>query len=153
MGVTVILKKDFTNGIKKRARKAVRTQALVGWFEDTSITYESGLKTWEVAFVNQYGDPENKVPPRNITDVAVENARSAGAEDVLSQSVTEYVYNGGKFDIEKTAYMLQEAMFDRVVNISQPPNAARTVKNKGFNDPLVESGNLAETVSFKVIKL
>jgi hypothetical protein len=38
---------------------------------------------------------------------------------------------------------------DKIVSLMTPANSAATVKRKGFNNPLIDTGHMLKSVSFK----
>ena len=121
----------------------------------TSQSVSAGLYDPELAYiglVNEEGRPSKNIPSRPFMHTAFEHHRHAWIE-VLRVSLKE-----GK----NSKAALQLAGKDMVVSIQQTldlspglfkENAPRTIKKKGFDYPLYETGKMRRSVKFKLGKV
>lgn len=52
--------------------------------------------------------------------------------------------------IKRLGDLLEMDLFERVSRFSNPPNAEFTIEKKGFDDPLVETGDMLQTISHRI---
>ena len=119
----------------------------IGW-EESNI-HPSGVPTAQIALRNEYGQPEYNVPQRRFMWRTWRNsARSKTFQNIAKSALN---YHQGQWSTH-----LAEGVGDWVVNQIRgtidrwvtPPNRPYTVKKKGFNDPLVETGHMRDTVDW-----
>ena len=97
------------------------------------------------ARVNEVGNPRNNVPARPFMRAAIKRIRD-GFRPLLAD-----LYEGleGGLTAENAAELGDYAAFivsDTIKGWTQPPNAPSTIARKGFNDPLVETGEMRDSV-------
>ena len=56
----------------------------------------------------------------------------------------------GQRMLESVGKLAASDVHQAVIDWDTPPNAPRTVQKKGFDDPLVETGEMAEAIDYKV---
>lgn len=119
----------------------------VGFMSDAK--YPDGTKVAEVAFINEYGDPLHNIPARPFMRQTISKNKSDWIKNIYSS------ISSGK-DISQSLSFLGEKIVgdiqDSIINFSDPPNAPYTIQKKGFNDPLVETGNMIKSVTKRVVK-
>lgn len=100
-----------------------------------------------VATSNEFGRPEKNQPPRPfMRDTVRKNWRKwrTFIQDRLPITL----------DLKKTLIELgdiaKDDMRNEIITFSYPPNRPSTIKAKGFNDPLIDSGQMAESVRMEV---
>lgn len=100
-----------------------------------------------VAARNEYGVPEKGVPPRPFMRRTADRNWRKWLRHVKDRVPIT-------LDLKKIALDLgDEVAWDirqSIIDYDFPPNAPSTVKQKGFNDPLVDSGQMAESVRMEV---
>lgn len=125
--------------------KDMNASVRVGVLEDA--TYPNGESVAMVAFWNEYG--EGVIPPRPFFRQTVFNQKSNW---VSSTTNLMKIHN----DPEKVMGLMGEHMKGQIVQSintwTDPPNSEYTVKKKGFNAPLRETGLLGRTISYEVNK-
>jgi hypothetical protein len=47
---------------------------------------------------------------------------------------------------------IQGALIQSIRDTKEPPNAPYTIKKKGFNDPLIDTGDMVNSPTYRVIK-
>lgn len=122
--------------------KDMNASLRVGVLEDA--TYPDGTPVAMVAFWNEYGT--KTAPVRAFFRTTVSNNKKNW---VLS------IQNLVKMhEPEKAMGLMGEHIKDQIVQSiigwSEPPNAPYTVKKKGFQKPLVWSGQLSRSISYEV---
>lgn len=122
--------------------KDMNASLRVGVLEDA--TYPDGTPVAMVAFWNEYGT--KTAPVRAFFRTTVSNNKKNW---VLS------IQNLVKMhEPEKAMGLMGEHIKDQIVQSiiewSEPPNAPYTVKKKGFNNPLIQTGQLSRSISYEV---
>ena len=100
---------------------------------------------------NEYGVPEKRIPPRpfmkrtvdgnsrkwkNLVKNDIKNSKKPDLQNTLNKLTTKVIN-----DIQTT---INELMF--------PPNAESTIRKKGFNNPLIDTGTMRDTVTWRESK-
>lgn len=100
----------------------------------------------EVAAANEFGGGHR--PPRPFMRWTLKN-RARKWRKVVADILPQYAH-----DLKKVMSVLGEIaaedLADTIKIWTRPPNAPSTVKKKGFNDPLVDSGQMMNGVRWKV---
>lgn len=147
MKVTLKVNNKVMNGIKQLRNSKVT----VGWFENTK--YNDGLPISQVAYWNEYGttkDGKSFIPPRPFLRQAVSENTKKWRDLVVNdlKKVSE-----GDLSLEQALNRLGVVasgdVKETIADFSNPPNAPSTIKKKGFNDPLVDTGLMMNSVSHK----
>lgn len=103
----------------------------------------------QVAFWNEFGAPKAHVPARPFmrTTIAEKSPRWG---DSLA-----YVLKASGYDAHRAftsmGQGIQGQIKQTIANWSDPPNAALTVKIKGFNKPLTDEGFLQQNINYEVL--
>lgn len=147
MKVTLKINQKLVDGIKQLKSSKLE----IGWFEGTS--YDDGLPVAQVAYWQEYGttrDGKKFIPPRPFLRNTVSDKRKDW-KDHLEKDLEKVVQ--GNMELEQALNRLgTEATADikeSIAEFSNPPNAPATIKKKGFNDPLVDTGTMLLTVSHR----
>lgn len=137
------LKKFLAKVTKQKARVDV------GFFPDA--TYTDGTKVAEVAVANEYGDLTH--PPRPFMQPTFNNQKSKW-QKVLANTISQQKNN---IDVKKAlttvGVVAQDDIKDSIDEWAKngtPRNAPATIAKKGFDAPLIETGQMRDSVHFKV---
>lgn len=97
----------------------------------------------QVSFNNEFGVEEN-VPARPHHRVAFDEAEEdylQGLIDFVNDCIDEGMDKGRRTLVE-LAEQAAENLADTIADTSSPANAEFTIQRKGFDDPLVETGQM-----------
>ena len=138
--------------LKDLARQMGGGNVQIGFLANGPLsTYPDGTPVATVAFWNEFGHGgESPSPPRPFfrTMIAKESPSWPGKMEHLAKST--------KFDGAAVLKLIGEdiagALQESIANFTDPPNAPSTVKAKGFNKPLVDTGQMLRAVSYEVKK-
>ena len=134
------IKDDVLKQLEKKQRKVLT----VGFFDEK---YPDGTRIGLVATANEYGVPEHNVPPRPFMRDTVITRKSKWLK-VVDEVLPETL------DVVRTLSILGDVIADDVSNMIKaytiPENKPSTIKHKGFNDPLVDTGRMRDSVGWKV---
>lgn len=121
-----------------------QTELQVGFFEDAK--YQDGTPVAAVAAYNEFGTLT--IPPRPfMRDTIAHNRENWGPLMGAALKASGYnARNALNMAGEKIASQMQREITD----MKSPPNAPRTVKQKGFDKPLIDTGHMLNSVSYEV---
>lgn len=100
----------------------------------------------EVAAANEFGG--GKRPPRPFMRWTLQR-RARKWRNILRDILPQYSHDVKKA-MEHLGEIAAEDLADTIRIWTAPPNAPSTIKKKGFNDPLVDSGQMMNSVRWKV---
>lgn len=127
----------------------------VGFFEDSRYTpshpirgtKRKPLHVSQVAFWNIYGT--KRTPARDFMGAAIRGHSGNWGKDLGD------IAHATNYDIPRSLRLLGELIKEDIQHQiqvwSQPPNAKRTVRIKGFNKPLTDDGTMQREVGVKVV--
>lgn len=126
--------------MKARTRElSTKRVAAAGFFDQETATN---------ANLQEYGAPEANIPPRPFMQMTAEENRELWASHVQSQLAEGKTANEA---LKSVGLLMAKAIG---LNIKSgwkwQANAKSTVRRKGFNRPLVETGRMFTMVRFKV---
>lgn len=122
--------------------------ALVGIHEAAGMHEESDLTVAAVGAYNHFGVPERKIPARPWLDVGV----ASGNEEYL-ETVEEGVQRGLSSEqiLEQLGNLAVGHTQQFITDLKDPPNAPSTIRKKGSSNPLIDTGNLRQSVTYSVV--
>ena len=135
----------FKAALKQAVDKAASGTVRVGIIE--SQTYPNGESVAQVAYWNEYGTATIPARPFFRNTIAEGQGEWADkAAELLKQSddtnhALALIGEGVKGDIVET-----------IQNFREPENAPSTVKRKGFDKPLVDTGDLWRAIQSEVVE-
>jgi hypothetical protein len=112
--------------------------------------YPDGQKVVDVARRNVYGT--KNIPARDFRKLAIK-AIKANILPTFKKIILNSVKKGAKINItnlEDIGMAMQTEMKQAIIDMDFPPNAPSTVKAKGFDDPLINTRKMFNSVDYKV---
>lgn len=138
----------------KEAQKAVGVKSVeVGFFSDAR--YSDGTPVTNVAAWNEFGtrtrngqvDIPSRPFYRNSFDELEDNARAT-----LKEAVDPATMVVSPDLAEVIGLQSQEIVKSSIVRLRVPPNAPSTIRAKGSSNPLIDTGFMRNSVTYKVNK-
>lgn len=127
------------------AQKITKGGALkVGFL--AGATYPDGTAVAQVAFWNEFGTVRAPSRPFFRTTIAKESPEWG---DKLAKAVVYYNYDGAAA-LRALGQSMRDDLEASIIRWSTPPNAPRTIARKGFNKPLVHTGDMAKAPDFEL---
>jgi hypothetical protein len=118
----------------------------VGFLEGS--TYPDGTPTALVAAVQEYGSPAQGIPPRPF----FRNMIKANAADWPRR--VENTLKAADYDtavaLGRMGEGIARALRESIIRTNSPPLAPETVRRKGFEKPLVDTGHMLASVDYEV---
>lgn len=128
----------------------------VGIHEDTGQHADDGISNAQLGALLNYGNPHNTlhgnpapIPARPWLVPGVESATQDIA-DVIQEAVA----GGATLDdtMEQIGAFAAGATQQYMTNLREPPNSQYTIDQKGSSNPLIDTGALRASVTYKVTK-
>jgi hypothetical protein len=149
--VSLIGKQQVEEALKKLAEQLQgATRVLVGVPKGAGA-YEDGLTIATVAAVNNFGSADGMIPPRPFLAPAID--KGSPQYQRLAEMMIPKVLSG-----EMTMTILLEQMGNlaeghvkqEITDLKIPPNAKSTIAAKGSSNPLIDSGDLRQSIRYVV---
>ncbi|MFU8618185.1 MULTISPECIES: hypothetical protein [Neisseria] len=136
----------FRRHLSELAARAATTKVRVGIIEQANYDGSDGESVAQVAFWNEYGTAT--VPPRPF----FRNTIAEHKDEWPKQAAEMLEANGG--DVRQALADMGEVVKGQIKmtiqDFREPPNAAATVKQKGFDKPLIDTGTLWRSIDYEV---
>ena len=153
MSIKITVDTSGWDKIKKNLLQANKESLNVGFFPDSRYGPENdNLPVATVAMFMEEGDPV-KYPPRPFIRMGfLPRLKTSEYVPVFQQAIKSVLDGQSTF---KQAYtklgpVMVKELQNEIISWSTPTNSPQTVEAKGFNDPLIDSGKMLESVDFKV---
>lgn len=124
---------------------ATRKNATIGIHEDAGM-HEGGITNAQLGATLNYGT--DKIPPRPWL---VPGAESGRKEQIEAFAET-FVKTGGNSEaaLEAAAATAVGNVQQYMTDLKDPPNAPSTIAKKGSSNPLINTGSLRSSVTYKI---
>lgn len=124
-------------------------------FIDGGTTYENGMNVPTIAYIQENGvrkwkDKKGKewfIPPRPFMSYSSKIFEPNFSSIIAKELVGKY---DSKEALEVASKKLKEIIQLSIVEWSVPRNAEYTIEKKGFDDPLIETGLMFDSVEYQV---
>lgn len=153
--VTIKINNKPWVAMKRRLTRSSAKTVDIGWW---GTRHPSGVPVAQVAAWNEEGHMNGgmfagtRTPPRPFIRVGflkkikpLVDAELAYKVNLIAQG--KMTWTTFYRDIGK---QLVEIMQKEILDWNSPPNSPVTVEKKGFNDPLIETGTLYDSVKFRI---
>ena len=142
---------DLTSEGKRyfRELKKLENMEVAVGFQDGS-SYENGATVMEVAAYNEFGSSDTPARP-----FMKQSFESHGDElQAACDEVNRTLANGGNTQqaLEKLGVMAKGLIQEEIASGNFAPNAASTIAKKGSDKPLIDTGNMRQSVNYVVIR-
>ena len=134
--------------------KASNRAVTVGIDEDAGNHPDSGMTNAQLGALLNYGNPDNKlfgnpapIPARPWLLPGVQS----GQQDIID-TFADGIKNDRPMDqvLEQVGAFAAGAVQQYMTDLQQPPNSAYTIAQKGSSNPLIDTGALRASVTYKV---
>lgn len=151
-------KQNYVTKSSENEFKAI-LDALANYEGKAEAGFLGGLSAPESAkksAINEFGSEVKNIPERPHIRPAFDRsaktiAKAAAQIPRPAGRLTKKKLLAARNDVlVAAAEMLAEEIRDTIVTMSSPRNAEETIKRKGFDDPLVETGEMRDDVAWRV---
>lgn len=115
----------------------------VGVLEDA--TYPDGTGVAQVAFWNEYGTATT--PSRPFFRSTVNDNRKAWVQNTKNLI---NLHNDPNKVMGLMGEHIKGQIVQSIVGWASPPNAPYTIRMKGFNKPLIDTGQMSRSISYEI---
>ena len=129
----------------KKAGKAGVKKVEVGFF--STARYQDGTRVAEVAAYNEFGT--RSIPERPFFRRAIAEMEDGLGKVIQAGIDTEKMTVDSNLADKVGAYAAGEVQ-NSITELRDPPNAPETARRKGSSNPLVDSGFMRGSVSWRV---
>lgn len=138
---------NFTRVLASIGANAKSAQAVrVGFL--ANATYPGGTKVATVAFWNEFGTV-NQVPRPFFRRMIAKCSPQWGAQ--LSRAMVSYGYDAQRA-LAAMGLVIKDELVSSIVEFLDPPLRPSTVRKKGFDKPLIDTGVMQRAPDFEVVK-
>lgn len=127
--------------------KHLKFQGKVGYFED-SPRYPDGKMPGYIARIMEYGVPQQNIPARPFMDFTVKRNKDSWIRFINRN------FRGKEYAHPLAVRFCETVKQDIQTEIEIgdfAPNAPATVKRKKSSQPLIDTGHLMNSISYKII--
>lgn len=130
----------------RELKKMTDMEIQVGFQGDQK--YEDGTSIAQVAAVNEFGASD--IPERPFMRQSFENHE--GELQAACDAAQRLVSSGGSAEqaLQQIGVIAKGLVQDEIVNGGFAPNAESTIKKKGSEQPLIDTGTMRQSVNFVV---
>lgn len=118
----------------------------VGFLENAK--YPDGTQVALIAAIQDFGAPSRNIPPRPFFRNMVKD-KSPEWSKVIANLLKANNYDARK-TLDQTGQVIVGQLKDSIINGAWVANAPSTVKQKGFNKPLIDTSHLLNSVDYEV---
>lgn len=132
----------------KAMNELAEKKILVGIQEDAGKTEDGNVTLAEVGYYQEYGTRD--IPARPWLSEGVQRADPAK----LLKQIAVDVVNGRPADqaLQRAGVAAVGAIQEGFTATTWTPNATSTIRAKGSSQPLIDTGRLRQSVSYKIVK-
>lgn len=112
----------------------------------------AGSENIDKAITNEFGVPQRRIPQRSFMRTTFDEEKDKVNERFIQ--VVKGINKGDFRVVEKLRRIGIEhegKVKKKITDIRTPPNAPRTIAEKGFDNPLIHTGEMRQKVSSEVI--
>lgn len=111
-------------------------------------TYPDGASVPYVAAIQEFGSPAENIHPRPyFRNMIAENAPAWGDDVAKVLKATNY---DGNQTLSLMGERIKGQLQDSIRNTNDPRNAESTIAKKGFDNPLIDTGHMLNSVDYEV---
>lgn len=151
MSGRVRIVKDRVPAFLKAARKADGGRAFVGIQTGDGSKDRGGITMAELALVHEFGSRDGRIPQRSfLRSTTDENERKYVR--VMKQRLAQIPKGLAtvRGALREAGEMLRSDVLDKIRRGIPPPNAQSTINRKRSDTPLVDTGQLIQSITVKV---
>lgn len=144
---TVIGGDLLEQALKKIGDRIGRAREVRVGFLEGSVEPD-GSSTAEVAAINEYGAPEAGIPARPFfSGMIAEKSPEWGDKFAKLLELSDYDTSRA---LRRMGDGIATQLRKAIIDFKDPPNAPSTIAKKGFDDPLVDTGSMLNSVDREV---
>lgn len=121
---------------------------------DKGMNYQGARKKVHQMWLLEHGSPAWRIPPRPIIEPAIES-KSNEISKMIGESLKSFLkgdFEQGERKLKATGMFAQNTVREWFTNSNNnwAPNAPSTIKAKGSDRPLIDTGDLRKSITYVV---
>lgn len=148
------VKKDLSvwNNLKKGFNRQPDTNVDVGWFNEYYGPENDNLPVATVAAWMEHGHPRDYPPRPFIRQGFIPRLAGKEYRPIFTQIATNILTGQGSVLTQANVLgvLMVKGLQNEIIAWDTPPNSLSTISKKGFNDPLIETGKMLESVEYRI---
>lgn len=131
--------------VQRRIKDLADKELAIGILSDAG-NHENGLSLAEVAAINEFGDGD-KIPERSAHRNAFESNKAGLIK--RAQGSARMIISGKVNDrdqLEKLGHWYAGELKNEIIAFDDPRNADATIKKKGADNPLIDTGRTVNAI-------
>lgn len=148
---------DFIDDIQESLNKLSKYRLELGVFTGhTKRKVQVGMTNAELLFVHENGSPLRNIPARPVLQMTLDYANQSLVSKTVDKCI-DLILDGKEDEVENELKRLALRIenYARKIIYSNDgrlaPNAASTIARKGDNHPLFDTGQLARSITCRVV--
>lgn len=141
---------DGMADIKKALAFFKENQCLVGIPQEKGPRIKGEITNVELAFIHSFGSPKRNIPARPFIEPAIAqpDVKQKIAERMKAAALQAIDGNTGAAltEMDKAGQYGENAVKDYIGSSNLTPNSPETIRRKGSNAPLIDTGSLRSSV-------
>lgn len=153
--MTTKIIKDFDGKFLDRLKRALtgKRERIVNVGFPAKAKEPDGSSTALIAAVHEFGAPDKGIPERSFMRTSLEQNRNK--RKTLNEQNLKKVLNGGMSvdaALGQLGLMASSDIKEQIKNGSFTPLKAATIKRKGSSKPLIDTGQMRQSVTYELEK-
>lgn len=150
--VKITVKKDNTKELLKKLESMKNFDLLVGVPQDEAEREEGEITNAQLMFIHSEGSPVRNIPPRPVIDITLKEEKEKINQKF--KKALNVILNGGNpsVELEKLGIYITNKIKAKFGSEDLAPLQPSTIKAKGSDRPLIDTGQLRNSITYVVRK-
>jgi len=150
---TTVKDMGFTRVMREIGKLADKPFVKVGILQAAGAHRSAGLTVAEVGITNEYGLPSRRIPERSFMRSTVDENAEKWHSMVKRERDQIWLGQSTVFEsLAKIGEVIKSAIKDKISTLTEPPNAIFTILRKGSSKPLIDTGQMLNSIHYKIEK-
>ncbi len=150
--VKVKVRKDNTKQLLKKLESMKRLDLLVGVPQEETEREDNEITNAQLMFIHSEGSPAHNIPPRPVIEMTLKEEKEKISEKF--KKALNVVVKGGdpRTELEKLGIYVVNKIKAKFGSEDLAPLQPATIKAKGSDRPLIDTGQLRDSITYVVRK-
>lgn len=137
--------------IKKELEYIKNHRLVIGIFDDGKKHPDSDITMIELAMVHEFG--WKFIPERSFIRAGFDKRKSK-ITNQANLVIEKIIFQQAKAKpaMEVLGQLVVTQLQEYMTELSSPPNAPSTIKQKGSSNPLIDEGHLRQAITYKIVR-
>lgn len=150
--VKIKVRKDNTKQLLKNLESMKRFDLLVGVPQEETEREDNEITNAQLMFIHSEGSPAHNIPPRPVIEMTLKEEKEKISEKF--KKALNVVVKGGdpRTELEKLGIYVVNKIKAKFGSEDLAPLQPATIKAKGSDRPLIDTGQLRNSITYVVRK-